>query len=380
MTHRSQHIFLIPGFLGIESLGEIVYFGHVRELLARSFQELGMDVRIHAVCSYATSSVRKRTLRLVETIAKEAGPGDEPVHLIGHSTGGLDARLLCTPNTSLGGVQDVEPVARRVRSIVTVATPHRGTPLAGFFTTRFGAQLLSVLSLGTLYVLQFGRLPLSVVIRLATLFVHLHGRLGRLEHTFADRLFEQLLGDFSADRRDELAKLFKDIAQDQALMPQLMPDSMDMFDAAVGSRERILCGSVVTSTKPVSLQSAWRLGLNPYVQATHVLFGALRGLTSAMNDQYLPALTLAQVTQLEQAFGNLPTAEDNDGIVPSLSQVWGEMIHLAQADHFDVIGHFAGPDHAPPHYDWLTSGSGFDRNDFESLWRDVTRFIVRCQA
>jgi hypothetical protein len=271
-------------------------------------------------------------------------------------------------------------MARRVRSIVTVATPHRGTPLASFFTTRFGAQLLSVLSLGTLYVLQFGRLPLSVVIRLATLFVHLHGRLGRLERTAADRLFEQLLGDISADRRDELAKLFEDIAQDQALMPQLMPDSMDMFDAAVGSREGILCGSVVTSTKPVSLRSAWRLGVHPYVQATHVLFGALRGLASATTDQYLPALSPSQVTQLEQAFGNLPTAQDNDGIVPSLSQVWGEMIHLVQADHFDVIGHFAGPDHTPPHYDWLTSGSGFDRNDFERLWRDVTRFIVRSQS
>ena len=380
MTRRTQHIFLIPGFLGIENLGEVVYFGHVRELLTRSFQELGMDVQIHAVCSYATSSVRKRTLRLVETIAKEAGLGDEPLHLIGHSTGGLDARLLCTPSTSLGSVENVEQMARRVRTVVTVATPHRGTPLASFFTTRFGAQLLGVLSLGTLYVLHFGRLPLSVLIRLATLFVHLHGRLGRLEHTVADQLFDQLLGDFSAERRDELAKLFKDIAKDQALMPQLMPDSMDMFDAAVGDREGILCGSVVTRTKPVSLRRALRLGLDPYAQASYLLFGALRGLTSAMNDQYLPALTPSQVTQLEQAFGNLPTAEDNDGIVPSLSQLWSEMIHLTEADHFDVIGHFAGPHHAPPHYDWLTSGSGFNRDAFERLWRDVTGFIVRSQA
>jgi hypothetical protein len=70
MSHRTQHIFLIPGFLGIENLGEVVYFGHVHELLTRSFQELAIDVRIHAVRNYATSSVRKRTLRLAETIAK----------------------------------------------------------------------------------------------------------------------------------------------------------------------------------------------------------------------------------------------------------------------------------------------------------------------
>jgi triacylglycerol lipase len=377
MSHRTQHIFLIPGFLGIENLGEVIYFGHVREFLARSFQELGIDVRIHAVRNYATSSVRKRTLRLAETIAKEAGPGDEPLHLIGHSTGGLDARLLCTPGASLGAVEDVEPLARRVRTIVTVATPHRGTPLASFFTTRFGAQLLGVLSLGTLYVLRFGRLPLTVVIRLATLFVHLHGRLGRLENTVADQLFDQMLGDFSADRRDELAKLFRDIAQDQALMPQLMPDSMDIFEAAVGDRTGIRCGCVVATTRPVSLRGVFRVGLDPYAQSAHALFGALRRLVSAMNDQYLPVLTQVEIAQLEQAFGAVPTAQDNDGIVPSLSQVWGEMIHLAVADHFDVIGHFAGPQHVPPHYDWLASGSRFDRSGFERVWRDVTHFIVR---
>ncbi len=377
MTSRTQHIFLIPGFLGIENLGEVVYFGHVRELLARSFEELGIDVRIHPVRNYATSSVRKRTLRLAETIAKEAGLGDEPLHLIGHSTGGLDARLLCTPGTSLGAAENVEQMARRVRSIVTIATPHRGTPLASFFTTRFGEQLLSLLSLGTLYVLRFGRLPLSVVIRLATLFVHLHGRLGRFEHTLADQLFNQMLGDFSADRRDELAGLFKDIAQDQALMPQLMPDSMDIFDAAVENRAGIRCGSVVTSTEPMSLGGVLRVGLDPYAQAAHFLFGALRKVTGAMNDQYLPVLTPVQIAQLEHAFGAVPTAQDNDGIVPSLSQVWGEMIHLAKADHFDAIGHFAGPEQVPPHYDWLASGCRFDRSGFERLWQDVIRFIVR---
>jgi hypothetical protein len=371
---------LIPGFLGIENLGEVVYFGHVSEFLTRSFQDCGIDARIHPIRNYATSSIRKRTVRLLDTIAKEAGSSDEPLHLIGHSTGGLEARLLCSPGTSLRGAQNVEQVARRVRTIVTVATPHRGTPLASFFTTRFGVQLLSVLSLGTLYVLRFGRLPLSVVVRLAALFVHMHGRLGRLEHTVADQLFEQLLGDFSADRRDELSGLFNDIAQDQALMPQLMPDSMDMFDAAVGDREGVLCGSVVTSTKPASLRSAFRLGLDPYAQATHVLFGALRKLTSEMSDQYLPDLTPSQLDQLERAFGSVPAAGDNDGIVPSLSQVWGEIIHLTEADHFDVIGHFAGPRDVPPHYDWLTSGSEFDRASFERLWGDVTHFIARGQS
>jgi triacylglycerol lipase len=78
-----------------------------------------------------------------------------------------------------------------VRTIVTVATPHRGTPLASSFTTRFGGQLLGVLSLGTLYVLNFGRLPLSV--------------------TLADQLCDQLLGDFSPERRNAFERLWRDV-------------------------------------------------------------------------------------------------------------------------------------------------------------------------
>lgn len=251
-----QHIFLVPGFLGIENLGEVVYFAHVRDVLAQRFQQLGVNVEIHAVRNYATSSVRKRTLRLLETIHACVGQDDAPLHLISHSTGGLDTRLLCTPGARLGGPLNPEPIARRVRTIVTVACPHHGTPLASFFTTRLGAQLLSVLSLGTIYLLRFGRLPISVVVRLAALFVRMHSRLGVLEHTIAHQIFSQLLGDFSAARRDELNVLFADMARDVGLMPQLMPESMDMFDAAVGAYPAIRCGSVGSEAKPAALRLA----------------------------------------------------------------------------------------------------------------------------
>jgi len=35
------------------------------------------------------------------------------------------------------------------------------------------------------------------------------------------------------------------------------------------------------------------------------------------------------------------------------------------------------PTHVPPHFDWLASGSGFDRRQFLALWEDVARFILR---
>src|SRR5207253_681939 len=98
---------------------------------------------------------------------------DGPVHLIGHSSGGLDARLAVSPGASLPSRQNVERVARRVTTVITVATPHHGTPLASFFASLLGQRLLRLLSLWTVYVLRFGRLPISVVVQLGALLARL---------------------------------------------------------------------------------------------------------------------------------------------------------------------------------------------------------------
>jgi triacylglycerol lipase len=55
----------------------------------------------------------------------------EPVHLIGHSMGGLDARYMIS---RLG-------MADRVRSLTTVGTPHRGTAFADWGVSRLGRWL-----------------------------------------------------------------------------------------------------------------------------------------------------------------------------------------------------------------------------------------------
>jgi pimeloyl-ACP methyl ester carboxylesterase len=55
----------------------------------------------------------------------------EPVNLIAHSMGGLDARYLIT-HLAMGN---------RVRSLTTISTPHRGTSLADWFLETFGWRL-----------------------------------------------------------------------------------------------------------------------------------------------------------------------------------------------------------------------------------------------
>jgi triacylglycerol lipase len=71
-----------------------------------------------------TSGVEARARQLREQILKWT---DEPVNIVAHSMGGLDARHLIT---HLG-------MAGRVRTLTTIATPHRGTYLVDWFIANF---------------------------------------------------------------------------------------------------------------------------------------------------------------------------------------------------------------------------------------------------
>ena len=82
------------------------------------------------------AGVEQRAGRLGEQILK-AFP-DEPVHVIGHSMGGLDARrLLANPAWQ-----------RRIKSLSTIGTPHLGTALADFAKLRVGRIFRLLSSMG----------------------------------------------------------------------------------------------------------------------------------------------------------------------------------------------------------------------------------------
>ncbi len=157
--------------------------------------------------------------------------GAAPLHLIGHSSGGLDVRLLTAPGVGLPTALDVERLAARVRTVVTVSTPHHGTPLASFFTTLQGQQLMQLLSLSTIYVLNFGHLPLAALLWMGSFFVRFGGLVAGSE--LLDELFGKLLEDFTPARRRNVRKLLRDVVRDQALMLQLTPEAMEVFNASV---------------------------------------------------------------------------------------------------------------------------------------------------
>lgn len=106
-------------------------FAPMREFL----RARGFDVLFPQVAP--TASVADRAEELRDQIRRWT---DEPVNLIAHSMGGLDARYLITHLD----------MARRVCSLTTIATPHRGTYLADWFLANYRQRIPLLLALEAL--------------------------------------------------------------------------------------------------------------------------------------------------------------------------------------------------------------------------------------
>lgn len=369
-----HHVILVPGFFGFSRFGDLPYFAHVQEVLHDGLHARGSTVQVHKISTPPTASLAHRAARLAEAV-HELCPADDPIHLVGHSSGGLDARLLVAPGSKLPADVDVEAIARRVRTVITVSTPHRGTPVAAFFTGAFGQRLLQVFSLATIYSLRYGKLPIGILARMVGVFARIDDVL-RLQKTVLDQLYDQLLSDFSDDRRKALQDFFHEVGRDQALVPQLTPDNMEVFDASVADRPGVNYGCVTTMGREPGLRTVLRAGIDPYAQLTHGLYAILHSLSTRFPKNRRPGLAASYRIPLLRYYPKHPSLESSDGVVPTLSQLHGELLFGARGDHLDVIGHFDDPEHFPPHYDWLSSGSGFSRPDFDRLWSAVMDFIV----
>lgn len=109
-------ILLMHGMSGNDTVFGVDYFYRVPEALT----EAGLVVSAPGVAAFADSEARATewSSYLDDLLAQ----GHRRVNLIGHSQGGLDARILASPAGRDRG--DV------IASVTTIGTPHRGTPLA----------------------------------------------------------------------------------------------------------------------------------------------------------------------------------------------------------------------------------------------------------
>ncbi|MES1177844.1 MAG: triacylglycerol lipase [Myxococcales bacterium] len=369
---------------GFTRLASYDYFSHVERALSARFEKAGLAVEMHVSDVLPTASVRRRALRLAELIDGTAS-GDGPIHLLGHSTGGLDARLVASPGAQLA---KSAPWLGRLRSVTTMNTPHYGTPLASFFATAKGQQALYALSAFTVIGLSLGQRPLAIAKVLVGMIARTDDALG-VTLPVLDRSVASLLGLVDDARSPAVRTYLKAIREDQGSMLQLSPEAMDLVLAGFEDRPGVWYQSTA-SMSPAAGPKAWLRTLgHPLHSLSLSLFTALHTITADHDEHYpcaaLPADRASSTLQaaeawLVRAFGKSPTLSDNDGCVPIRSQIWGTLVWAGLGDHLDVLGHYRDETPEPRvelrHHDWLTSGSQFNDASFESLMDSIASGMI----
>ena len=365
-------VFLVPGFFGFTSVGAVSYFEDVERALGSALRRRGIDARIIRCTTQPTASITRRADALRQQVLRRGGLKARELHFVGHSTGGLDVRMLLTPGAKLARGDTEERIARLTRTAISVATPHHGTPLANHFITIHGQTLLLVLS--ALATSGQGRGTILAAAKSIALVARLDDWLGRKE-TPLDRLAEGLLRKIRFDRRDPVWKYLGEIERDQGAILQLTPEGIDMFDAAVADHAGIDYSCVVAGVPKPHEEFKLNALMDPEYLALRALFRLLHALTAQPHPHYpYPKPGVATQRLLDRGLGFKATPGISDGIVPTLSQLHGRCLHVARADHLDVVGHYTLASGRTG--DWLPSGAGFTPDAFEATWEAVAAEIA----
>lgn len=124
-----MNIVLAPGVLGFNQFGRLQYFNGV----ARHLRTVFPDAHVLPATTDLLGTVADRAELLARQIVaarSPTAPEDErldpsqPIHILAHSMGGLDARLLIAAN--------LEGLRPRIASLTGIGTPHLGSPVATF--------------------------------------------------------------------------------------------------------------------------------------------------------------------------------------------------------------------------------------------------------
>ncbi|MFL5354140.1 esterase/lipase family protein [Archangium sp.] len=389
----NRHLVLVPGFGGFDALGTLRYYEGVTGVLER------MPLVLHYFPNLPTASVRTRAEQLLSFLnerwrRKEIRPGDE-IHLVGHSTGGLDLRQLLLRYRELERApgprkeESALEVLGRIRSVQFLSTPQRGTNLVCRLNHPLARTLLLRPLLRACYesVRGLRERGTSESARLLRLLL-LRGR--RVESdNWIDALLDTAQGCYSREGAYpsalarasyfELLRWLLHMASDSSALSDLSPTRLGDAppspaheDDPEGERRfldehGIRYASIVTVAQPRS--GRWL-----------DLFNRLHAFTA---ESPVPRLGQPQGVRklLEPGSVRMLSLADNDGLVNTLSQVWPDAAScsLVDADHADVIGHFQADTGGDTHgafkrYDLLNSASDFDAPAFTALWTRIAGF------
>lgn len=371
MSGRRTEIYLVPGFFGFKSLGALEYFNGVPAMLVRQLESRGVTARIHECPVPPAGSISRRAENVFETVQKTGGLQADDIHFIGHSTGGLDVRLLLSRCKGASGNWGL--VLEKTRTAITISTPHYGTPIANYFLTAQGKQILRLIS-SAAYT-DKGRKALSILARLLSFAARLDDPVSS-SASWLDVASDKLLRQISSDSDDPLFRFIGDVAADQGAIIQLTPEAITLFNAAVSVPETVKFWSVVTGSPNIFAGNLSLSGWSVEKAIMSVVYAILNTLAGSALDHYpYPEHDEDTMEKIRAGFPWEVTSRTNDALVPTLSQVYGRLLMVVESDHLDIVGQYEG---ASGDYlsDWLSSGSGFDDARFRMVWGRIADAIA----
>jgi triacylglycerol lipase len=379
-VHAADQVILIPGFFGFGAFGReghprIVYFDHVIRALVKA--RPGLRDRIHVHEPPPMGSLESRVRSLQEAVLQQLGGallrgegrgGGPRIHLIGHSTGGVDARLLADPRYRFHG-EDRPLRARLLRhlgTVVTLSAPQHGTPLARRFLGGLPRLVLEGLSLATI-VANAGRLTRRLRLPGLDLAYTIFQAVRPRPDVNGPVL--DLLTGMDEETVRQIERFRGMVMSDSRILNDLAPEQMARLNHRLGAHRGRLVEVVTVAPRPSWTQGGLdALDRRAVYALCHA--GAASGSFRPRAFPSGPWLAGGDPGAQRAAMEDAPRA--NDGIVPASSQtVDGRASRIVLADHLDVVGHFEGRSNTT----LFKSGADFGRRQFGALWRFVAEAL-----
>ncbi len=350
----SHAVALVPGLLGFDHHADYTYFSDrlmaaIRSTLQCWFRD---PVPVSPVSTSPVGSLAERQLSLIQSLEALDGKLGSPAwHLVGHSTGGVDAALLTRKQRLEYDAQvgsrfseapwsDAEARLRdRLRSVTTLSAPHFGSTI--------------VLS------------PAVAMTHGGGITAHAVAELGGAVWDLTQR------GDLDDRIRFALGAL--GAGGGPRLLLQFAVNDRLVFDL----RPSVVGPLTATENRmgiPISSIASWVAP--PPAEHPDRLFRDLWGWTEEGNRlANLPPRSLpadggwVRIGKFPDPFPTIHPG-DSDGIVNTVRQVDGELVALVCGDHVDVLGRYRRVDLVDGKVLYpglLTSGASFGDEDFFKL-------------